>query len=180
MTAAAPAAPLGLLAHVVQTLRLAVPVMLARAGLVILITVDTVMCGAAGGDALAFYGASLAPHITMLTVGIGLLTGTVVYVAQMAGAGRPAECGRIWKRALAIAALLGTAYMVALLFGLITVLSVRVVWDDYRFEETSPGIGVPQWWYSVWMPVLCALTTARAVQVFVRLRRGRATTGAGA
>jgi MATE family, multidrug efflux pump len=117
MTVAAPAAPLGLLAHVVQTLRLAVPVMLARAGLVILITVDTVMCGAAGGDALAFYGASLAPHITMLTVGIGLLTGTVVYVAQRAGAGRPAECGRIWKRALAIAAALGTAYMVALLFG---------------------------------------------------------------
>lgn len=72
------------------------------------------------------------------------------------------------------------AAMVALLFGIITVLSVRVVWDDYRFEETSPGIGVPQWWYSMWMPVLCALTTARAVQVFVRLRRGRATPGAGA
>ena len=113
MTTAAP----GLLDHAVQTLRLAVPVMLARAGLVILITVDTVMTGAAGGDALAFYGASLAPHITMLTVGIGLLTGTVVYVAQMAGAGRAAECGRIWMRALAIAAVIGSAYMVALLFG---------------------------------------------------------------
>ena len=55
-----------------------------------------------------------------------------------------------------------------------------MVWDDYRFEETSPGIGVPQWWYSVWMPVMCALTTARAVQVFVRLRRGRTTPGADA
>ncbi|MBX9935179.1 MAG: TRAP transporter small permease, partial [Burkholderiaceae bacterium] len=31
------------------------------------------------------------------------------------------------------------ALMVALLFGTIAVLSVRVVWDDYRFEETSPG-----------------------------------------
>ncbi|MEG0202055.1 MAG: TRAP transporter small permease, partial [Comamonas sp.] len=31
--------------------------------------------------------------------------------------------------------------MVALLFALIAVLSVRVVWDDFRFEETSPGIG---------------------------------------
>ena len=105
MTAAAPAAPLGLLAHVVQTLRLAVPVMLARAGLVILITVDTVMCGAAGGDALAFYGASLAPHITMLTVGIGLLTGTVVYVAQMAGAGRPAIDPRPPEHVVALSAL---------------------------------------------------------------------------
>ena len=70
------------------------------------------------------------------------------------------------------------ALMVALLFGLITVLSIRVVWDDYRFEETSPGIGVPQWWYSVWLPVLCALTTARALQLFARLRRASAEQGA--
>jgi multidrug resistance protein, MATE family len=117
-TAAGPAAAaLSLLDHAGQTLRLALPVMLARAGLVILITVDTVMCGAAGGDTLAYYGASLGPHITMLTVGIGLLTGTVVYVAQMAGAGRPQECGRIWRRALGIAGTLGTAYLVLLLFG---------------------------------------------------------------
>lgn len=116
-TAAPRPEALGILEHALQTLRLAVPVMFARAGLVILITVDTVMTGAAGGNTLAYYGASLAPHITMLTVGIGLLTGTVVYVAQMAGAGRPAECGRIWRRALAIAATLGTVYLVLLLFG---------------------------------------------------------------
>ena len=66
--------------------------------------------------------------------------------------------------------MLGAA-TVAVLFGVIAVLSVRVVWDDYRFGETSPGIGVPQWWYSVWLPVLCALTTARALQLFARLRR---------
>ena len=60
------------------------------------------------------------------------------------------------------------ALMVALLFATIAVLSVRVVWDDYRFEETSPGIGVPQWWYSVWLPVLSALITWRALGLFVR------------
>jgi MATE family multidrug resistance protein len=116
-TAAPRQEALGVLEHALQTLRLAVPVMFARAGLVILITVDTVMTGAAGGNTLAYYGASLAPHITMLTVGIGLLTGTVVFVAQMAGAGRPAECGRIWRRALGIAATIGTVYLVLLLFG---------------------------------------------------------------
>ena len=58
--------------------------------------------------------------------------------------------------------------MMALLFALIAVLSVRVVWDDYRFEETSPGIGVPQWWYSVWLPVLSALITWRALGLFIR------------
>ena len=61
--------------------------------------------------------------------------------------------------------------MVALLFALIAVLSIRVVWDDYRFEETSPGIGVPQWWYSVWLPVFSALITWRAIGLFIR--RGR-------
>ena len=63
------------------------------------------------------------------------------------------------------------AAMVAILFFLIAALSVRVVWDDYRFEETSPGIGVPQWWYSIWMPLLSALITWRAVGLFMRRTR---------
>ncbi len=63
------------------------------------------------------------------------------------------------------------ALLVALLFALIAALSVRVVWDDYRFEETSPGIGVPQWWYSVWLPVLSLLITVRAVGLLVRRTR---------
>ncbi len=63
------------------------------------------------------------------------------------------------------------ALMVALLFGLIGVLSMRLVWDDYRFDETSPGIGVPQWWYSIWLPVLSIAIMLRALGLFIR--RGR-------
>ncbi len=63
------------------------------------------------------------------------------------------------------------ALMVALLFITIAVLSVPVVWDHYRYEETSPGIGVPQWWYSIWLPVFSALIAARALQVLVRKAR---------
>lgn len=58
--------------------------------------------------------------------------------------------------------------MVALLFGLIAVLSVRVVWDDYRYEETSPGIGIPQWWYSIWLPVCTAVICWRSLCLFRR------------
>jgi TRAP-type C4-dicarboxylate transport system permease small subunit len=75
--------------------------------------------------------------------------------------------------------MLGAA-TVALLFGVIAVLSVRVVWDDYRFGETSPGIGVPQWWYSVWLPVFSALIMARAIGLFVRRSRSPASAGADA
>ena len=63
------------------------------------------------------------------------------------------------------------AVMVALLFALIGVLSIRLVWDDYRYNETSPGIGIPQWWYSIWLPVLSLGMALRAVGLFIR--RGR-------
>jgi TRAP-type C4-dicarboxylate transport system permease small subunit len=71
------------------------------------------------------------------------------------------------------------ALMVALLFFLIAALSVRIVWDDYRFEETSPGIGVPQWWYSVWLPIVCLAIGLRAAGLFIRRGRERRAGGAG-
>lgn len=61
--------------------------------------------------------------------------------------------------------------MVFVLFALIAVLSARVVWDDYRFGETSPGIGVPQWWYTIWLPVMSVAIAGRALGLFIR--RGR-------
>lgn len=61
--------------------------------------------------------------------------------------------------------------MVALLFGLIAVLSVRMVYDDIKFGETSPGIGVPQWWYTIWLPIMSTAIAGRAIGLFVR--RGR-------
>ena len=64
------------------------------------------------------------------------------------------------------------AALTAILFGVIAVLSVRLVWDDWRYGETSPGIGIPQWWYSVWLPIITAGIALRAVGVYIR--RGRA------
>ncbi|WP_159913188.1 TRAP transporter small permease [Pantoea sp. 18069] len=58
--------------------------------------------------------------------------------------------------------------LIALLFALIAVLSLRVVWDDFRYEETSPGIGVPQWWYSAWLPLCSTVIVLRALQLFAR------------
>lgn len=63
------------------------------------------------------------------------------------------------------------ALMVFLLFALIAVLSTRMVYDDYTYGETSPGIGVPQWWYTIWLPVMSVAIAGRALGLFVR--RGR-------
>jgi TRAP-type C4-dicarboxylate transport system permease small subunit len=48
------------------------------------------------------------------------------------------------------------------LFVVLALLALRMAWDEYRFEETSPGIGLPKWLYSIWLPVLCALIARRA------------------
>lgn len=63
--------------------------------------------------------------------------------------------------------------VVFMVFILLAVLSCRMVWDDYRFGETSPGIGVPQWWYSVWLPLLSMAIAFRAWGLFVRQGRHR-------
>jgi TRAP-type C4-dicarboxylate transport system permease small subunit len=60
------------------------------------------------------------------------------------------------------------ALMMALLFTLIAVLSVRTVYDDFQYGETSPGIGVPQWWYTIWLPVLSIAIALRALGLFIR------------
>ncbi len=64
------------------------------------------------------------------------------------------------------------AFMMFLLFALMTVLSARLVWDHFRYDETSPGIGVPMWWYSIWLPVLSVAIAGRALGLFVRRGRG--------
>ncbi|MGD9945859.1 MAG: TRAP transporter small permease [Burkholderiaceae bacterium] len=61
--------------------------------------------------------------------------------------------------------------MSALAFLLMFGLGLRLFWDDYRYEVTSPGIGVPQWWYTVWLPVLSLLIAMRAVQNMIRRSR---------
>jgi len=74
-----------------------------------------------------------------------------------------------WRRRRALARF--GSLMVALLFALIAVLAARMVYDDIRFGETSPGIGVPQWWYSIWLPVLSVAIMGRALGLFVRQGR---------
>jgi len=101
-------APLGY--HLRRTVVLALPVMLARVGLVVMLTVDTIFAGRAGGNQLAYIGISMGIQLILLAIGIGLLVGALVLTAQAEGAGRSIDCGRIWRISLLLAALLGLAY----------------------------------------------------------------------
>ena len=109
--------PHTLRAHLRETMRLAFPVMLARLGVLTIVTMDTAMSGHASGADLAWYSVAIAPQIPLMLVGIGLLMGTIVMTAQAVGAGTPERCGAIWRTALAHAAVAGVVMAAACVFG---------------------------------------------------------------
>lgn len=55
-----------------------------------------------------------------------------------------------------------------LMFGLLAWYGVRMAWDDYAFEVTSPSLGVPQWWYTAWLPILSTIIVLRLVALLWR------------
>jgi len=76
-----------------------------------------------------------------------------------------------WRRRL----LLFSLAMSALMLGLLAWFGARMAWDDYELDVTSPGLGWPQWIYTVWLPLLSLLVLARIAQGFLHvLRRRRA------
>lgn len=61
-----------------------------------------------------------------------------------------------------------SAATTAVLFWLMAVLSARLTWDQFIYGDTSPAIGVPEWWYSIWMPFLSLAIALRAYGVWRR------------
>nr|WP_246329585.1 MATE family efflux transporter [Chthonobacter rhizosphaerae] len=101
----AEAQPLGV--HVEKTLRLAAPIIVARAGLVVLISVDSIMAGHAGQLDLAAFGLGVAPLMTLMLVCLGALQATVVLAAQAIGRGEPHTVGEVLRAGLVNALVLG-------------------------------------------------------------------------
>jgi TRAP-type C4-dicarboxylate transport system permease small subunit len=57
------------------------------------------------------------------------------------------------------------------LFGAIAWYGFRLFQDDWQYGTTSPGIGVPQWIYTIWLPAFSALIALRIAGRLVRLLR---------
>jgi TRAP-type C4-dicarboxylate transport system permease small subunit len=57
------------------------------------------------------------------------------------------------------------ACVTALLFAVLALLFGRVVADEIRFEETSMGMGVPRWWFTLFSPLLCTAIALRSAGV---------------
>ncbi|WP_338661200.1 TRAP transporter small permease [Pararoseomonas sp. SCSIO 73927] len=58
-----------------------------------------------------------------------------------------------------------------LVFGSLAWFGAYYTWDEYRFEVLSPGLGVPQWLYTGWMPLMSLVICARLLGRMVRVAR---------
>lgn len=99
----------------------------------------------------------------------------MVGTALATAAGRHIRIGyfvdKLPPRGRRIADIVGSALLI-LCFALIAWYGARMVQDEYDFEVLSPGLGHPQWLYSVWLPVLALLVIGRAAGRIIRLWRG--------
>jgi TRAP-type C4-dicarboxylate transport system permease small subunit len=64
-----------------------------------------------------------------------------------------------------------------LMFLFLTWYGTFLFWDDWKFGTTSPGIGIPQWIYSLWLPLLSLVILLRILgrwkRFFTRLEGER-------
>ncbi len=81
--------------HLAETIRLAAPVVVTRAGILVMVAVDTAMLGRTDIDQVAFYGIGTAPFTVITITGIGLLFGTLVMTSHAVGREQLAETGPI-------------------------------------------------------------------------------------
>lgn len=105
---------------------------------------------------------SLMVVLTLVSAGAAVSRDRHIRIEIFFASGSPAR-----RRHLALLSAAATA----LAFLLLGALGGRLAWDDFQYEVTSPGIGVPQWWYTVALPVFALAIAARAVQLFVRVWR---------
>jgi len=61
------------------------------------------------------------------------------------------------------------------MFALLVWYGYRLTYDQWRFEETSPGLGYPQWIYTAWLPGLAVVLALRSAgRVYAALAGSRA------
>lgn len=103
--------------HTSELLRLAVPIVFARSGIMLMTTVDIVMLGHFSSQELAYQSIGLSLVMPMVVIGMGLLSGTLVMCANRFGENQFLECGAIWRNSLPYAGCLGVIGMTFAFFG---------------------------------------------------------------
>ena len=112
------------------------------------------------------YSIALMVVVTMLGAGIATAADRQIRITWFANL--LPEPGRRFAEVTATLATIG-------MFLILVILGGRLVWDEYRFEVTSPGLGEPQWIYTLALPLLALAVIARALGHLIRTLRARTT-----
>jgi len=140
--------------------------MAATMGLLCLITMANVVVRYFTDISFAFTEeVSIALMVVMTLTGAAHAFVDNKHIAITFFVDRAGPRGRRAGRALGLLAALA-------MFALLLVLGTRMAWDDYRFEVTSPALGIPQWIYTIWLPILSLLIVVRVVGALRRWSRG--------
>lgn len=54
-------------------------------------------------------------------------------------------------------------------FVIFTILAAKLCLEEMEYDEISPAIGIPMWWYSMWIPILSTLISLRLLQQWIQL-----------
>jgi TRAP-type C4-dicarboxylate transport system permease small subunit len=54
-----------------------------------------------------------------------------------------------------------------IMFATLSVFGTRMAYEDFSYDVTSPALDLPQWLYTVWLPVLSLLVVVRLVQLVI-------------
>ena len=103
--------------HSKVMLRLAVPIVLARAGWMFMSFVDVVMVGRFHTNELAYMSLSTTLISIAYVPMMGLMLGTLVITSNLFGQKRYSEIGGVWRRSLPYALLLGVLLMMLTYFA---------------------------------------------------------------
>jgi TRAP-type transport system small permease protein len=137
----------------------------AMAGMV-LITGTNVITRYTTNVSLAFteeYSIVLMVIVTLLGTSLAMAGGRHIRIGYFVDTRQPRT-----RQRMEILAML----LVIICFGIIGWYGVSLTWDEYRFEVLSPGLGVPQWIYTGFLPLLSMAVVGRAIGRAIRMARG--------
>jgi TRAP-type C4-dicarboxylate transport system permease small subunit len=143
-------------------------VMAVAMALLVIITFGNVATRYLTNISFAFteeYSISLMVIATLFGTSVAIAAGRHIRIGYFADRCRPKT-----RRLLELVSMLATIAMFAVLVGY----GALWVYDDWRYETTSPGLGVPEWLYTVWLPILSLVICLRAAGRAIRAWRERA------